>query len=43
VTVETLKPTTYRQSNEPLTQATANYAALKAQLQGTPWAEFFEE
>ncbi len=40
---ETLTSSTYKQSNQPLSQAISNYAELKAQFQGTPWVEFFDE
>ncbi len=36
-------PSIYKQSRQPLAEAISNYAALKAQFQGTPWAEFFQE
>jgi LPS sulfotransferase NodH len=37
-----LEPNTYRQSNEPLHQAIANYDELRARFSGTPWEAFFE-
>lgn len=43
VNIETVAPATYRQSSQPLAQAIANYAELKEQFAGTPWAEFFTD
>lgn len=40
---EALNPETYKQSDQPLTEAIENYAELKERFQGSPWAEFFSE
>lgn len=43
VDYEVVKPTTYRQSNLPLSEAISNYLELKRRFRGTPWEEFFED
>lgn len=43
VVPEPLTAATHKQSTQPLATAIANYHALKAQFQDTPWAAFFEE
>lgn len=43
VTSETLKPSTFKQRKQPLSQAISNYDELKEAFKNTPWAEFFEE
>ncbi len=40
---ETVQPQTSKQRKRPLAQAITNFAALKAQFAGSPWAAFFEE
>ncbi|HET7010798.1 MAG TPA: sulfotransferase [Anaerolineales bacterium] len=41
--LETPRPQTHRQAQEPLDQAISNYAELKRRFQGSPWAAFFED
>jgi hypothetical protein len=36
-------PTIYRQSQQTLAQAIANYDELKSRFAGSPWAVFFED
>jgi LPS sulfotransferase NodH len=43
VDCEIVKPITYKQSQQPLSEAIANYYELKERFQGTPWEEFFED
>lgn len=43
VSPQPVRPETYKQSNQPLSQAIANYAELRARFQGTEWESFFEE
>jgi LPS sulfotransferase NodH len=40
---EELKAMTHQQTNQPLSQAIANYYELKKQFKDTAWAESFEE
>lgn len=40
---ENLQPATYKQANQPLADAIANYFELKERFRPTPWAVFFEE
>lgn len=40
---EPVKPSTYKQSNQPLSEAITNYFELKQRFQGTPWSDFFED
>lgn len=42
VNYEAVKPSTYKQSNQPLLEAITNYFELKGKFKGTPWEEFFE-
>jgi LPS sulfotransferase NodH len=39
---QALRPSTYKQSNQPLPEAIENYAELEQRFRGTPWAGFFE-
>jgi DNA-binding ferritin-like protein len=41
--VRNLKAQTHRQAGQALSASIANYAALRQQFAGTPWAEFFED
>jgi LPS sulfotransferase NodH len=43
VVKEDVKPQTFKQSSQPLSQAIANYAQLKARFAGSQWASFFED
>jgi LPS sulfotransferase NodH len=43
VNYESVKPSTYKQSSQPLSKAISNYVELKEQFKNTPWEEFFEE
>lgn len=43
VRYEIVKPTTYKQSNQPLSKSISNYSELKEKFKGTPWEEFFED
>ena len=40
---EPLTSETFKQSNQSLSMAIANYAELKEKFQGTPWIEFFSD
>lgn len=40
---ETVKPSTYKQSNRPLAESIPNYFELKEKFRNTPWEVFFEE
>jgi len=40
---EIVRPSTYKQSNQALSQAIANYFELKERFKGTRWEEFFED
>jgi len=43
VDYEFVKPSTYKQSRQPLSRAISNYFELKERFTGTPWEEFFED
>jgi Uncharacterized protein conserved in bacteria len=43
VKYEILKPSTFRQANQPLSKSIRNYFELKEKFKGTPWEEFFED
>lgn len=43
VDYEVVRPSTYKQSNQPLSKAISNYFELKEKFKGTPWEEFFED
>lgn len=43
VNFEVVQPSTYKQSNQPLSEAISNYFELKEKCIGTPWEKFFEE
>lgn len=43
VDYEVVTPSTYKQSNQPLSKAISNYFELKEKFKGTPWEEFFED
>jgi len=43
VQAERVKPQTFKQSNQPLSQAISNFTELKAHFLGTPWESFFED
>lgn len=43
VNYEAVKPTTYKQSKQPLSKAISNYYELKERFEGTPWEVFFED
>jgi LPS sulfotransferase NodH len=40
---ETVKPTTFQQTRQPLRSMIANYDDLKRQFRGTVWQEFFTD
>lgn len=40
---ETVKPSTVKQSNQPLSEAILNYHDLKKKFVDTPWELYFEE
>lgn len=40
---EPVQPRTYKQSNQPLSEAIANYFELKKEFNGSPWESFFED
>lgn len=43
VPFEDVKPSTYKQSNQPLSTMILNYFELKRQFRNTPWEVFFED
>jgi hypothetical protein len=43
VDYQAVKPSTFKQSDQPLSKQIANYFELKKRFIDTPWAEFFEE
>lgn len=43
VTSEIVKPSTYKQSKQPLSKVISNYFELKKKFKDTPWEEFFED
>lgn len=43
VNYESLKPSTYKQSSQPLSKSISNYFELKEKFQGTPWSKYFED
>lgn len=43
VRYEIVKPTTYKQSNQPLSKSISNYFELKEKFKDTSWEEFFED
>ena len=43
VQYETVKPSTYKQSHQSLSDSISNYWGLKERFTGTPWEEFFED
>jgi LPS sulfotransferase NodH len=43
VAPEPVKPQTFKQSNQPLSQSISNYGDLKLLFSGTEWAPYFEE
>lgn len=43
VNYEVVKPSTYKQSNQPLSETISNYFDLKRKFKDTPWEEFFED
>jgi LPS sulfotransferase NodH len=43
VSFENLKPTTYKQSSQPLSEEISNYFELKERFKDSPWHEFFED
>jgi len=40
---EAVKPATFRQAHQPLSQTISNYWELKERFTGTPWEVFFED
>lgn len=40
---EGVKPSTFMQSNQPLSESISNYFELKETFKDTPWEEFFED
>lgn len=40
---ETVRPSTYKQSNQRLSEIIANYFELKERFRSTPWQGFFED
>lgn len=40
---EAVQPQTFKQASRPLSEAITNYAELKHQFAGSPWAEFFTD
>ncbi len=43
IDLESCKPTTRRQSGQPLSEAVSNYFELKERFKGSPWESFFED
>lgn len=43
VGAEPVQPSTFKQSNQPLSEAIINYTELKQQFSNTPWHSYFEE
>ena len=43
VCVEEVHARTYKQADQPLSEAISNYAALRARFAGTSWEEFFND
>lgn len=43
VQYEIVKPSTFKQSNQPLSKSISNYFELKEKFKGTSWEKFFEE
>jgi LPS sulfotransferase NodH len=43
VSCEIVKPSTYKQSKQPLSKVISNYFELKKKFKGTLWEEFFED
>lgn len=43
VPYETVKPSTFKQSTEPLSESISNYFELKEKFKGTPWEKHFED
>lgn len=41
--VESLQPSTYKQSHQPLSEEISNYFELKERFHSTPWESFFED
>jgi LPS sulfotransferase NodH len=41
VPIHSVKPSTFRQAQQPLSAVIANYGDLKARFRGTPWEQFF--
>jgi hypothetical protein len=42
VNYEMVQPSTYKQANQPLSEAIQNYFELKEKFNRTPWEAFFE-
>jgi hypothetical protein len=43
VDCEAVVPLTYKQSNQPLSEAISNYFELKEKFVDSPWEDFFED
>lgn len=43
VQYESVKPSTFKQANQPLSESISNYSELKEKFRGTSWEEFFED
>ena len=43
VKYEVVRPSTYKQSRQPLSKSISNYFELKEKFKDTPWKEFFED